>query len=145
MAKTAAQLESQRKYREKNRDAIREKARVYADRKRRENGTAKHGSPEYWEKLRARPPVLRGAEHPNWKGDDAGYVSLHMWVSRHKTRTGVCSVCGQHREPKPGGFRKVATEWANVSGEYHRDLDDFVEMCTSCHKKHDLAFKRGDS
>lgn len=42
-------------------------------------------------------------------------------------RTGTCQVCGTE------GY----TENANLSGEYLRDLDDFLEMCKSCHATYD--------
>jgi hypothetical protein len=59
-----------------------------------------------------------------WKGDDVGYNALHHWVRKYGTKTGHCSHCG----------REGYTEWANVSGEYRRDLDDFIELCVSCHR-----------
>jgi hypothetical protein len=68
-----------------------------------------------------------GAEHPRWLGDEIGYHNLHQWVSQHKTKTGKCSTCS-HR-----GY----TEWANISGVYLRDLDDYVEMCKLCHAEFD--------
>jgi hypothetical protein len=29
------------------------------------------------------------------------------------------------------------TEWANISGAYLRDLDDYAEMCKPCHSEFD--------
>jgi len=67
-------------------------------------------------------------EHPRWKGLDASYAAIHMWVRRHKQMTGTCTHCEEERR---------RTEWANVSGEYLRDLDDYIELCKSCHVKFD--------
>lgn len=49
--------------------------------------------------------------------------SIHNWIARRKTKTGRCSECGAERY----------TEWANVSGEYRYDVDDFIELCKPCH------------
>lgn len=73
---------------------------------------------------------LRGKFGPDtsqWKGNDVGYNALHQWVLWHKVKTGKCSTCSHTGK----------TEWANISGVYLRDLDDFAEMCTSCHRELD--------
>ena len=93
------------------------------------------GSPESTENRR-RARKLRGVEHPNWKGEEVGYVSLHRWLERWKPRTGICEGCGATPEPKK---RRVATEFANFSGEYRRDVADYIELCVSCHKKRDMT------
>lgn len=76
-----------------------------------------------------------GPHHHNWKGDAVGYRSLHEWVARHKKKAGVCSSCGT----VVGTARKTGTEWANRSGHYLRDLDDFIELCVPCHRARDRA------
>src|SRR5262245_29698370 len=116
-------LEAKRRYRERNREAIRAKGREYAARVRREAGMPALGTPESTENRR-RARKATGTEHGNWKGDEVGYFGLHAWVYRHKTKTGRCSECGDRPETR--------TDWANVSGEYRRDLDDFVELCVPC-------------
>ncbi len=68
-----------------------------------------------------------GPEHHRWKGTEVSYGALHVWVKKHKTKTGTCSECGQTRY----------TEWANISGEYTRDLDDYREVCKPCHMRID--------
>jgi|SRR5262245_6618682 len=75
----------------------------------------------------ARKGQVVGAAHPLWKGDAASYLALHKWVNRHKPRTGKCSTCGFE------GY----TEYANISGLYFRDLDDYAEMCVPCHREFD--------
>lgn len=75
----------------------------------------------------------------NWKGDDVGYVGLHDWMSKNKPRTGICEHCGD--VPTVRG-RTVGTEFANVSGEYRRDITDFIELCIPCHRKFDSPRRR---
>lgn len=66
--------------------------------------------------------------HPKWKGSNVGYFALHSWVSRKKGKAKVCSECK--------GTQNV--QWANLSHEYKRDLDDFIEMCNKCHAHYDV-------
>lgn len=70
------------------------------------------------------PVVRREAEHPAWKGHDATYSTIHWWLRRFK-KWGVCWNCGRD---------DVRTQWANVSGDYRREREDYVELCCSCHK-----------
>ena len=71
--------------------------------------------------------ALFDEEHPNWKGDEVGYMALHQWVYARKERTGICQQCGA----------EGVTEFANVSGEYRRDVEDFIELCVPCHRRYD--------
>ena len=73
----------------------------------------------------------RGSRSPVWKGDAAGYMAKHHWMRRHFEKQGVCEECG----------RVGKTDWANLSGEYRRDREDYAEMCRSCHFRRDYALK----
>ena len=35
-----------------------------------------------------------GERHPMWKGSEAGYMAVHNWLRRSKTKTGFCEDCG---------------------------------------------------
>ena len=76
-----------------------------------------------------------GADHHLWKGDEAGYVSKHMWMHRHHTKTGTCNHCNK----EVGTAFPTGTEWANISGKYLRDRNDFIELCRSCHRIFDYS------
>jgi hypothetical protein len=130
-----ARRRAQQRYEETHRDEIRARGRAYQEARRRAAGIPTIDSPESSENRR-RARKLRGSEHPNWKGDAVGYFALHAWLERNKPRTGICGQCGSKPESKK---RTVATEWANVSGEYRRDLDDYIELCVSCHKRRDMT------
>lgn len=67
--------------------------------------------------------------HHKWKGDAAGYISIHKWVAKHRGKPQECEFCGT-TEVK-------LYHWANVSGDYLRDLDDYIRLCPSCHKNFD--------
>lgn len=81
----------------------------------------------------ARRGRFLGEQHPQWRGDAVSYRALHQWVARHKTKTGICTDCGRN----VGKTGHTGSEWANVSGRYLRDLDDFVELCVRCHRRRD--------
>lgn len=75
-------------------------------------------------------PTVTGDNNYQWKGDDVGYVSIHEWVSRWKGKPNVCSSCGSSSQE-----RKY--EWANIDHKYRRVLEDYIRMCTSCHRQYD--------
>ena len=82
-------------------------------------------------------PFNKGKEHmpnelhPMWKGEKVKYAGLHMWIARHKDKPNNCQECGSDR----------FIQWANISGEYKRDLDDWIALCNSCHQKWDKGGK----
>lgn len=73
----------------------------------------------------------KGEKHPNWKGDNAGKVAMHLWVHSRKGNPSQCSVCGM-----VGNNFQI--HWANINHTYKRNLDDYIALCVSCHKKYDL-------
>jgi len=75
-------------------------------------------------------PNRRGEKHPRWKGDLVNYGSLHDWVARYRGSDKYCKECGENRVNK-------IYHWANISGEYKRDLNDWVRLCVPCHSKMD--------
>jgi hypothetical protein len=67
-----------------------------------------------------------GSENNKWKGDDVGYGGLHKWVYRQLGKPIYCSNNATHKAP--------LYFWANLSGEYKRDIDDWHSLCPSCNK-----------
>lgn len=73
---------------------------------------------------------------PNWKGDEVSYAGLHKWIIRRKgTAPRLCEQCG----------RVARCHWANISGEYKRDLSDYRALCARCHKFEDYARVHGNA
>lgn len=70
-----------------------------------------------------------GKENFNWKGDSVGYSALHSWIRKNKGTPKKCEHCGRTDKKK--------YEWANISGEYKRDLNDWIRLCTKCHREFD--------
>lgn len=53
-----------------------------------------------------------------------GYDNLHKWVRKNKPASKTCEYCGEERY----------LELANLSGEYHKDINDFKWLCVPCHR-----------
>lgn len=69
---------------------------------------------------------IQQEKHVNWKGSKVSYRGLHKWVSKYKTITNNCKHCG-----KFGTGHSM--HWANKSGKYLRDLNDWIRLCPKCH------------
>jgi len=66
-----------------------------------------------------------GINHHAWKGDSAGYIALHSWVHRHKSKPSKCPYCDEEK----------SLHAHNLSGEYKRELSDWLYLCQNCHAK----------
>lgn len=78
------------------------------------------------------------SNHPNWVGDKVGYNALHTWVHRKLGPAHKCDECGRTEIPKG---KQRFFQWANLSGEYKRDVSDWKQMCCVCHRKYDKITK----
>lgn len=74
-----------------------------------------------------------GVEASNWKGDNAGYQAKHIWIREKFGSPLDCEQCKKTVE----NTRKI--QWANISGEWWRERNDWRRLCTSCHRKFDLS------
>lgn len=66
----------------------------------------------------------------DWNKNRPGYKAVHKWIKRHYGSANHCSKCN-------GPSKRY--EWANVSGEYLRDISDYIQLCASCHRKMDYT------
>ena len=69
-------------------------------------------------------------KNPSWVGDSIGIKGVHQWVNKWNGKPKICEVCGTIKAKK--------YEWANVDHTYKRILEDYIRMCTSCHRKYDI-------
>ena len=72
-----------------------------------------------------------GEKHPFWKGDKVSYRALHRWVRKHKGIPEYCEFCGIF------SYSPKSIHWANKSGNYLRDLNDWIALCVPCHRAYD--------
>lgn len=73
--------------------------------------------------------------HPRWKGDEVSYRSLHKWVEKHLGKPHFCEHC------KKSDLKHRQYHWANISGEYIRNVNDWRRLCVKCHKAYDSTRK----
>lgn len=70
-------------------------------------------------------------KHPRWKGDEVGYRTLHKWVQKHLGKPHFCEICKNFK------LNHRQYHWANISGEYERNVKDWKRLCVKCHKAYD--------
>jgi len=93
-------------------------------------------SDETKKKMSEKASLRVGEKNHQWKGDnvqrDCNGTALHNWV---KKQLGKPQECWNKLCPlKSNNF-----QWANKSGEYKRDVNDWLRLCVSCHKLYDLG------
>lgn len=71
-----------------------------------------------------------GEQNNLWRGSEASYRSIHSWVGNHKPKSTCCEQCNA---------QGIRLEAANISKQYHRDIEDYRWLCVSCHRAYDNA------
>jgi hypothetical protein len=69
-------------------------------------------------------------KNSSWKGLLASVGAIHKWVAVRKGKPAKCEVCGTDK--------KRTYHWANIDHSYQRNLEDYIRMCVSCHRKYDI-------
>lgn len=70
---------------------------------------------------------LINENNPAWKGDEASYEAIHAWIRKKLGKATKCSNDINHKSKR--------FVWANISGEYKREISDWHELCHSCNRK----------
>lgn len=73
--------------------------------------------------------------HPNNRGENISYSRLHKWVREKRGNPLKCEHCSLG--VKKQGRSNI--QWANISHQYKRDLNDWIALCCRCHKKYDMG------
>ncbi|MFA5990501.1 MAG: hypothetical protein WC803_12970 [Sphingomonas sp.] len=74
----------------------------------------------------------------SWKGDKCGYAAKHVSVKSQVGNPKKCKHCGKVGEKANGRWN---VHWANVSGEYKREAEDYIGLCRKCHYWFDRSRK----
>lgn len=118
------------------------------------SGQFKKGETSYW-KGRKRPEIQKWMGEFSYKKDNkpwnkgllysnkkrvellqkGEYKYLHLKVNNRFGRYKFCESCGSED--------KSRYHWANISGKYTEDREDWMRLCVSCHTKYDRAQKKG--
>jgi len=56
-----------------------------------------------------------------------GYRNIHKWVVKELGQPEECVECGKD------GLTGRQIHWANLSGEYKKDISDWMRLCVRCH------------
>lgn len=83
-----------------------------------------------WNGKRENMEWITGENNKLWKGSNVGYVSLHTWLVRNYGKACKCEFCYT--------LDAKRYEWSNKSGEYKRDISDWMQLCTKCHRSYDI-------
>ena len=78
-------------------------------------------------------PETQGERNVQWKGTNIKYRRLHQWTQNLLGTPDTCEHCGR------SNLSGHLIHWANKSGEYKRNLEDWLRLCAKCHKDYDLA------
>jgi hypothetical protein len=78
---------------------------------------------------------LTNEKNPLWKGDKVSFGGLHMWVRRKLGKPAECVYCGKVKD-------EGMIEWASVSHQAKRDLNDFIPLCVLCHRQYDFNYRK---
>lgn len=63
------------------------------------------------------------------KGQEVGYKGLHQRIEKIRGKPKHCELCNTRKA-------KIY-DWANISGNYLPDIQDWFRLCRSCHKLYD--------
>lgn len=85
-------------------------------------------------KKKLQPPTVFGAQHPQWKGNKAGYRAIHIWVTKQFGKAQECESCGSTKEQR--------YEWSNNSTQLTRDRKNWERLCVKCHREKDKWFEK---
>lgn len=69
-----------------------------------------------------------------WKGESASYFAKHLWIINNHGNPKKCEHCKKVGEKIKGRWN---VHWANISGEFKRDIKDWIALCAKCHSKYD--------
>lgn len=64
-----------------------------------------------------------------FQGSKEEYQELHRWIRKNLGKASYCSNDMTHKSKM--------YDWANISHEYKRDLNDYKSLCRPCHAKID--------
>lgn len=59
------------------------------------------------------------------------YSTAHYWIYSKSGKARFCSKDFSHKAKR--------FEWANISRKYKKDLSDWIQLCSSCHRKMDIT------
>lgn len=78
--------------------------------------------------------IKKGIDNPRYKKGKVCYSTIHTWLIRTYGKATKCEDCGITSAKK--------YEWANISKEYKRDIEDYKQLCVTCHDIYDDIYNK---
>lgn len=72
---------------------------------------------------------LRKVPHFSQRHENPKYGAIHVRLLRYRKKTRECVYCGSERR----------LEWASIYHRTDKDLDNYIPLCASCHRKYDMT------
>ena|SRR3990167_10117412 len=72
--------------------------------------------------------VPKAEKNWGWKGNNASFSGIHIWVHRNWIKKEKCDGCKK--------IKKL--DWANKDHKYNRVRKDWMCLCRSCHQLYDF-------
>lgn len=98
-------------------------------------------SKETKDKMAAAKAGLRDEQTNNFKGDKVGYAGLHDYIKTRWGKAKMCERCGCKKPPQ--AHHKHWFEWANITGVYDRNRENWQSLCVPCHRHEDAVNPKG--
>ena len=82
-------------------------------------------------KKRLKNPI----NNSNWKGENVGYIGIHVWLLKNYKNPKQCELCGLIGHRKTGRWK---ISWAlKKPHKYERKRKNFFGLCNKCHRSYD--------
>lgn len=78
--------------------------------------------------------IKKGVASPLYKKTGFAYSTVHSWLIRTYGKATYCSNDKAHVSKR--------FDWANISGEYKRDISDYKPLCIACHHALDNIYSK---
>lgn len=72
----------------------------------------------------------KAGKDPYYVPNGTTYSNLHKWVYKKLGKAKECWFCNENRTD-------MKYEWANKSGYYEKDVNDWLRLCIKCHRRYD--------
>ena len=82
--------------------------------------------------------------NPRWKGNGAGYQSVHQWLVRNHGNPRICEDCGK-RGMKMKNGRWNIHQSLKQGKEHGHFIERYHGLCYSCHGKYDLTKEKREN
>jgi hypothetical protein len=75
--------------------------------------------------------------NPNYKGNNIGYIGLHLWLRKISGHPKKCLRCGKFGKEEKGQWN---IDFALIKGmKYERKVENFIGLCSKCHRAYDSS------